>query len=246
LWGGGGGGGGGGGDGLNGRAAGLGGHAGNGGTGATDGTKGSGGAAYPSDEDPSSTFPDGSGGGGAIVLAASNGVFFSGTAALGNGIAVVYGNFFDTGTVQGMYPNVRSFSTWETKDPAQFYLYGGAGGGGAGGDGQLEATQFAGQFAELVLGAGRQLSAGNPIGFVIPGEGVVPMSSQSVLSSTDSSALLVLSRREVVMNGVHSSDSLSILHNESYTNVDEAFLHDPWVLPGAASWVGGDEHSSWS
>jgi hypothetical protein len=92
----------------------------------------------------------GSGGGGAYVLVASRGVFFSGTAIVGSGVGVIDGDLFNTGRFVGRQPFVHPYSFWDSLSGEDFYLTGGAGGGGAGGDGQLEAP------LPIVIGPGEE------------------------------------------------------------------------------------------
>ncbi len=130
---GGGGGGGGGGDASGGQPWGFGGTGGTGGTGGGTGGNGS----HPV-RPRNATVPQGSGGGGSFILAASGGVFFSGTAIRGTGVGVVYGDFHNTGRWTDGLPATYSYFAWDAMRAERFYLTGGAGGGGGGGDGQLE------------------------------------------------------------------------------------------------------------
>jgi len=78
----------------------------------------------------------GDGGGGAFMIIAPDGVYFSGTGMLGDGGGVVFGTLTNTGSFPDGSPEVDSYSTWSSASIDSYWISGGSGGGGAGGDGQ--------------------------------------------------------------------------------------------------------------
>ncbi len=97
-------------------------------------------------------MPGSSGGSGAFIMAAPNGVRFAGDVFVGRGVGVVYGTLTLSGTLDvhvaheaGDPLSITSsnndvhifpYHAWRSLKSEELALHGGGGGGGAGGDGQ--------------------------------------------------------------------------------------------------------------